>query len=88
MLHFFKKKKEKETTASKVKDIHDAISIPSFKDFWAKGAFDDRDYFALTAPLDQWGVEYPLHCVSEPAGEITEKEYGYQSLAMLAKDGI
>ena len=50
--------------------------IPSFKKLWAEGAFDHCDYYALTAPLDEWSADFPMHCISEDAGEITEEGCG------------
>lgn len=51
-------------------------SEASFKTPWASGVFDKCDYYALTAPIDEWSVAPPLHCISEPGGEITDDDWG------------
>ncbi len=48
----------------------------SFTHFWAKGKFDNRDYYVLTAPLNEWSTTHPMHCVSEYAGELAEDGWG------------
>lgn len=52
------------------------LPVPSFKEKWAIGEFDDCDYYALTAPLDEWSTEYPMHCISEEAPGITKEGWG------------
>jgi len=73
---FRKKQKAEKTTTHDEKTENNQVSIPSFKYLWANGYFDKCDYYALTAPLDQWNADYPTHCLSEPAGEITEENWG------------
>jgi len=53
------------------------LPIPSFEEKWAKGAFDNCDHYALTAPLNEWSAAYPFHyCLSEPAGPVTKEGWG------------
>ena len=75
ILNFFRKK-AKEVSALKATGIRECTSPRSFKDLWASGAFDHCDYFALTAPLNEWSVDIPMRCVSEQAGGITEDGWG------------
>ena len=70
------KTKKKSHQDKKAKVVNDPFSIPSFKYLWANGYFDQCDYYALTAPLHQWNADFPTHCLSEAAGEITEENWG------------
>lgn len=45
----------------------------SLEEKWAKATFDNCDYYALTAPINQCGTTYPMHCLSEAAGPIVKE---------------
>ena len=52
------------------------LPVPSFSEAWAQGKFDDCDYYALTAPIDEWSAAYPMHCLSEAAEDICDDGWG------------
>ncbi len=60
------------------------LPISSFEEKWAKGAFDNSDYYALTAPLNEWSAADPFHyCLSEPAGPVTKEGWGIVSWSLV-----
>lgn len=50
--------------------------IETFTHLWAQGEFDRRDYYVLTAPINEWSTAHPMHCVSEHAGALAEEGWG------------
>ena len=52
------------------------LPVPSFSSAWALGKFDGPDYYALTAPVTEWGAAYPTHCLSEAAEGVCDAGWG------------
>jgi tetratricopeptide (TPR) repeat protein len=75
---FGKKKINEEPPADRdtTTNSQSLTPISSFKKLWVEGSFDHCDYYALTAPLDEWSADFPIHCISEDAGEVTEEGWG------------
>lgn len=68
--------KTTEGATSPMNNHHATLPVNSFSRLWARGEFDDVDYYALTAPLDEWSASYGYNFLAEPAPGVCETGWG------------
>lgn len=49
---------------------------PTFESFLASGTYDHATYYALVAPIGNWSLAHPTHCIAEPVPGIVDEGWG------------